>query len=312
MTQEMARRTFLAGGAALVLGGCAAGTGAAPDGSPPATTTPPTTATPTTTSPAKGDEPAFTDLERRFDARLGVWALDTGSGARVEHRADERFAFCSTHKVFSAAAILHANTVGALDTVVRYTRADLVAPSPISDQHVEVGMSLRDLCDAAVRYSDNTAANLLFGQIGGPPALASFLRSSGDTTTDCSRIEPDLSSAVPGDLRDTTTPRAWGQDLRAVTLGDTLPADKRAILVDWLVRNTTGRALVRAGAPAGWTVGDKTGSGHYGTRNDIAVLWPPDAAPVVLAILSSRPGEDDRYDDQLLAEAARATLTALA
>ena len=248
-------------------------------------------------------------LEQQFDARLGVWAWGTGDTALVEYNADQRFAYCSTHKVFSAAAVLQRHTIPELDTIVHYTEADLAKVAPITSQHVATGMSLRDLCDAAVRYSDNTADNLLFAQIGGPAGMQAFLRSLGDTVSDSSRIEPDLNSAVPGDVRDTTTPQAWGGDLQRVVLGDVLSPDKRAILIDWMVTNLTGTNLIRAAAPAGWKVGDKTGNGSYGTRNDIAVLWPPTGDPLTMVVMSSRPQPDAAIDDHLTARAAQAVMT---
>jgi beta-lactamase class A len=256
-------------------------------------------------------DPSFRALEVEYGARIGVWARNTATGSHVEHRADERIAFCSTCKAFSAAAVLHDRSISDLDTVVRYTAADLVQPSPITSQHVASGMTIRELCDAAVRYSDNTAANLLLTQIGGPAGLQTYLRSLGDTVTNSSRLEPTLNAAVPGDERDTTTPRAWGVDLQTVVLGDALPTDKRAVLTDWLVRNTTGNTLIRAAAPAGWSVADKTGSGDYGTRNDIAVLWPPDDGPLVLVVMSTRTNQNDPFDDTLVAKAASAALTAV-
>ncbi len=133
------------------------------------------------------------------------------------------------------------------------------------------------------------------------------LRALGDNVTRCDRYEVALSDAVPGDLRDTSTPRALATDLRAYVLGTTLSADKRAVLTDWLKRNTTGDKAIRAGAPDGWTVGDKTGTGGYGTRNDIAIVWPPRAAPIALAVLSRRDTKDAERDDALIARAAKVT-----
>jgi beta-lactamase class A len=250
-------------------------------------------------------------LEREFDARLGVWAVNTANRARIEYQADQPFAFCSTHKVFSAAAVLHQHSIPALDTIVPVHASDVVDNSPITQQHINGGMTLRAICDAAIRYSDNTAANLLFSEIGGPAALQSFIRSLGDTTTNCSRNEPALNSAVPGDVRDTTTPRVWGEDLQRVTLGDVLPATKRAMLVDWLVHNLTGGSLIRAAVPQTWKVADKTGSGNYGTRNDIAVIWPPADEPIVMATMSSRARKNDKIDDRLIARTAQTALRAL-
>ncbi|WP_428981495.1 class A beta-lactamase [Nocardia brasiliensis] len=252
----------------------------------------------------------FADLEKAFDARLGVYAIDTETGRTVEYRADERFPYTSTFKALAAAAVLEATTPADLDHRISYIRADLVRNSPVTEQNVDRGMTLRDLLDAAVRYSDNTAGNLLFDQLGGPKGLEQKLRGIGDQVTQMDRTEPELNTAVPGDTRDTSTPRALATDLRSYALGNVLPADDRALFVEMLRTNTTGGELIRAGAPSDWLVGDKTGGGEHGTRNDIAVVWPPNRAPIVLSVLSTRLQADATYDNALIARAAKAALTA--
>ncbi|MFG3343646.1 class A beta-lactamase [Streptomyces sp. NPDC048018] len=253
----------------------------------------------------------FVRLERRFDARLGVHAVDTGDGSVLAHRADERFAYASTYKALAAAAVLKENAPGTLDRVVRYTRGDLVTHAPITERHVDTGMTLRALCDAAVRHSDNTAGNLLFRVLGGPKGFQAALAGIGDATTRADRYETALNEATPGDLRDTSTPRALATDLRAYALGDVLDTEGKALFVDWLKRNTTGDDVIRAGVPTGWQVGDKTGTADYGTRNDIGILWPPDRAPIVLAVLSSRAAPKAEHDDRLIAQATAAVVAAL-
>ncbi|MFI7249216.1 class A beta-lactamase [Micromonospora chalcea] len=250
-------------------------------------------------------------LERRFGARIGVYAVDTGTGRTLAHRADERFAYASTCKALAAGAMLAATSGADRDRVVRYRRADLVAHSPVTERHVETGMTLRDAAEAAVRYSDNTAGNLLFDALGGPAGFERALREVGDQVTRPARTEPELNAATPGDERDTSTPRALAGSLRAYALGEALPSADRDLLLGWMRASTTGSGLVRAGVPAGWQVADKSGTGGYGTRNDIAVVWPPDRAPIVLAVMSSRDSRDAEPDDALVAQAAQATVTAL-
>jgi beta-lactamase class A len=165
-------------------------------------------------------------------------------------------------------------------------------------------MTLTQLCDAAVRYSDNAAADALYAKLGGPTVLQTFVRSLGDSTTQMQRIEPDLSFAVPGDERDTTTPHAWGSDFRELLLGRTLTQKERSILGNWMVGNTTGSTLIRQAIPVGWKVADKTGSGWYGTRNNIAIVWPPGRAPWVLAVMSSKSAQAAPINDRLVAQAA--------
>ncbi len=263
-------------------------------------------------STAAGDQDReFRRLEKRFDARLGVYAIDTGTGATVRYRADERFAYTSTFKALAAAEVLDETTDAELDRLVRYTADDLVTYSPITEQHVDDGMTLRAIADAAVRYSDNTAGNLLLRHLGGPQGFEKELREIGDKVTDPARYETALNEARPGDRRDTSTARALAEDLRAYAVADALEPGDRDVLNGWLRGNTTGGELIRAGVPDGWVVGDKTGAGGYGTRNDIAVLWPPDRAPIVLAVLSSRDEKDAGYDNALIARATEVVIATL-
>ncbi|OOC53665.1 MULTISPECIES: class A beta-lactamase [Nocardiopsis] len=254
----------------------------------------------------------FERLEEEFDVRLGVYALDTGTDRVVEFQADERFAYCSTFKALAFGAVLDRTPVDGLDRVVTFSEADLVFHSPVTRKHVDSGMTLREIGDAALRHSDNTASNLLLEELGGPEGLEEALRGIGDDVTRVDRVAPEMAEAVPGDVRDTSTPRAMATSLRAFALGDVLPEDGRGVLVGMMRANTTGDGLIRAGVPKGWTVGDKTGACGYGTRHDIGVLWPPEGAPVVLAVMSSRDEAGAEYDDALVAQATELAVGALA
>ncbi|MGK5628928.1 class A beta-lactamase [Streptomyces sp. URMC 123] len=259
----------------------------------------------TTTAPAAPYAARFKELERVYGARLGVHAVDTGTGREVSYNDGERFAYASTFKALAAGAVLRKYSLGGMDRVIRYSRDDLIQHSPVTERHVDTGMSLRDLCEAAVRYSDNTAANLLLDALGGPQGLDAALEEMGDDVIRMERREPELSRWTPGELRDTSTPRAMAEDLRAFVLGDALGKDEREQLTRWLRTNVTGDELIRAGVPKDWVVGDKTGTGSYhGARNDIAVVWPPGGAPIVMAIMSNRTAKDAAYDNKLIADAA--------
>lgn len=253
----------------------------------------------------------FADLEIAYDARVGVFALDIASGRTLAHRADERFAYCSTFKALAAGAVLSRRTIEALDENILYSADDLVDHSPVTQQHVGTGMTIRALCDAAVRFSDNTAANLLFRDLDGPSGLNGVLAGIGDDVTRMDRIETDLNTAIPGDDRDTTTPAAFAKALAAFAVGDVLPQEKQTILRDWMAGNSTGDELIRAGLPAGWVVEDKSGGGAYGTRNDIGIVWPPSGGPIALSVFSTRGAPEATYDNALIAEAARVALDSL-
>ncbi|SFX23304.1 beta-lactamase class A [Thermoactinomyces sp. DSM 45891] len=256
---------------------------------------------------------AFTDLEKKFEARLGVYAIDTGTGRTVTHRSDERFAYASTFKTLIVGMLLKQKSVDQLNELITYTKEDVTRSgyAPITEKHIDTGMTLRELCDATLRYSDNAALNLILEEIGGPKVARQELMRIGDHTTKPSRFEPDLNEATPGDIRDTSTPKALATSLKAFTLENVLPMEKRNMLIDWMKRNTTGDKLIRAGVPDGWIVGDKTGSGGYGTRNDIAIVWPPNRAPIVIAMLSSRGEKDATYNEELIAQATKEVVHAL-
>lgn len=272
--------------------------------------TAPEAASQSSAAPARVTQ-ALAALEKKYDARLGVYALDTGTGRTVGYHADERFAHCSTHKALSAGTLLKRESDARLARVVHYSQDDVLPYSPITSQHVKDGLPLREVIKAALQYSDNTAANLMLARLGGPAGLQRAMRAMGDETTNLDRTEPTLNTVPPGTTRDTSTPRALGTDLRRFLLGHVLSAAHRRTMVTWMRGNTTGDAQIRAGVPKGWAVADKTGSGDYGVTNDIAVAWRPSGAPVVIALLSHRTAKDDEADNALLADATRATLPGL-
>ncbi|MDR6973296.1 class A beta-lactamase [Leifsonia shinshuensis] len=292
--------------AAAVLTGCSA-----QDAAPTSPSAAPHPARTTEELRSRAAQRALADLESQYRATLGAYALDTGTGRSVAYRADERFAYASTSKALLAGALLARISDEQLDATVRFSSDDLVPYSPVTETAVASGMTVRAVVEAALRQSDNTAANLLFRQLGGPSELEKALRELGDETTEVDRTEPDLNEAAPGDVRDTSTPRALAADLRAYALGDALPPEKRELLVDDLTGNATGDPLIRAGAPTGWTVSDKSGAASFGTRNDVAVLTAPGRSPVVMVVLSRKASKDAAYDDALIADAARVLSTAL-
>ena len=233
-----------------------------------------------------GFERQIAAVEHRTGGRLGVAALDTGTNRHIEYRAFEAFPMCSTFKLLLAGAILARVDAGKdrLGRTVPYSNHDLLDHAPVTTAHVaDGGLTVRALCAAAIEESDNTAANLLLATIGGPNGLNAFVRSLGDRITQLDRTKPSLNEAAIGDPRDTTTPHAMSKDAQNLVLGSELSKASRELLVSWLAAAQTGLSAIRAGIPASWRAGDKTGSGERGTRNDVAILWPPGGAPIVVA-----------------------------
>lgn len=231
-------------------------------------------------------DPRLAALETSIGGRVGVFAFELGSGNVLAHRADDRFAMCSTFKALLAAAVLARVDAGLLSLERRlpFAPADLIDHSPVTRAHAAAGaLSVGELAAAAVVVSDNTAANLLLGALGGPAALTEWVRGLGDPATRLDRLEPALNANGPGDLRDTTTPRAMARTLAQVTTGSPLAPASRERLVAWMKACTTGRNRLRAGLPAAWDAGDKTGTGNNGVAGDVAIAFPPGRAAVAVA-----------------------------
>ncbi|MFC5768898.1 class A beta-lactamase [Thauera sinica] len=233
-------------------------------------------------------------LEADVGGRLGVYVVDTQSGAGYGYRPDERFLMLSSFKLLASALVLHRVDAG-LDSLARrisYGREDLVPWSPVTGRHAGgEGMTLAGLCEAAVTTSDNTAANLILASYGGPAALTAYLRQLGDTVTRLDRNEPTLNDKHPHEPFDTTSPRAMVGSMRKLVLGEALSAASRERLQQWLLGNTTGGRRLKAGLPADWRIGDKTGTAGM-DANDVGVVWPPGRAPLlVAAYLADSPAE---------------------
>jgi len=251
---------------------------------------------------------AMRAIEQEAGARLGVAVLDTGSGAAFEYRGQERFPMCSTFKFLLAAQALHAaeQGKGSLDARIRYKRSALVPNSPATGPHADgAGMTVRELCEATVSLSDNTAANLLLARLGGPAGFTRYLRGLGDTVTRLDRIEPAMSECKPGDVRDTTSPLAMLSSLQKVTLGNAITPASCQQLLEWLLNCKTGDHSLRAGA-SGWKVANKTGAGP-GTRNDVGLLWRPgtQAAPLLVSSFLTGSRAPMAGRDVVLASVAR-------
>jgi beta-lactamase class A len=260
----LSRRTFLAASSALLLNGHTA-----------------------VASPIRGFAGEIQAARDRIGGRLGLHVLDTHTGGRWSFDDGSRYAMASTFKMSLAAAILQRTDLGAisLDEQVKLQASDMLSHAPVTSKHLGKGaMTVRELCAAVVEASDNPAANLLLKMIDGPAGLTRFFRSLGDRETRLDRYELDLNSNLPGDLRDTTTPRAMVHSMEQVLTKEVLSPISRELLLGWMINASTGLKMVRQGLPAQWKVGDKTGRGANGAVNDLVITWPPGRKPVLMAL----------------------------
>ena len=295
MTTGFDRRTLIGGAGALALVGCY----------------------PRRDEPKAEETPQpflLNDLEERHGGRLGVAVLDVGSQRRVSWRGQERFAFCSTFKAFLAVATLERvqREEEQLDRAVAVTRADMIPHAPVTEKAIGRTLTIRELMQAAVEVSDNPAANILIREMGGIAVWRSWWPTFGDTTTVISRLEPDLNTALPNDPRDTCLPDQTIANIRELAFSDRLTPEHDQLISGWMIASPTGPNRIKAGAPQGWTVAHKTGTGANGATNDIGMLTPLSGSPVLMAAyFTGAPEATDDQRDAVIAEATRRALKAL-
>lgn len=255
-------------------------------------------------------------LEVSSKSRIGAVAFDTATGKTVVYRSGERFPMLSTFKALAAAAVLkkaRTSDPGLMTRVIRWKSSEVKENSPVTEKHVADGMTVAQLCDAAITQSDNTAGNMLLKQIGGPAGLTKYIRTLKDPISRLDRWETELNDWNPKEKRDTTTPASMARNLQKVTLGNALDARDRAQLNAWLRANKTGDERIRAGLPKSWIIGDKTGaSSHYGSTNDIAVIrTSASAAPLIMTIYTTHRTADAPNDNKVIADTATILARAL-
>jgi len=253
----------------------------------------------------------FTELEQRFKGRLGLayWAGDTTNGWRF----DERFVYCSTFKMYLAAAMFVRAQQGLedLERQVPITQSDMISHAPITGKAVGGTLSIRALMKGTVEESDNPAANILLREMGGLDAMRQFYRDIGDTTTKVDRFEPEM-NRLDGD-KDTIQPLQSMSNIKRLLISDDTPlnAASKAELLKWMRDTPTGKDRIKAGLPDGWTVAHKTGTGGYGPTNDIGVITTATGHPVVIAIyFHGSPESTPEGREQAIAEATRAVVIA--
>lgn len=245
------------------------------------------------------------ELEATSGGRLGISAINTANDQNIQYRGNERFPTASTFKMMGAALILKISMTRSniLQEKIFYKKQDLQPWSPITEKHIDNGMTVLDLVMATMQYSDSTAINLLMKKWGGPQAVTAFARSIGDDTFSLDNYEPV--NTDPKNPQDSTTPFAMQKSLQKIAFGHVLGKTQREQWVTWMKNNITGDTRIRAGVPKGWVVANRTGSGNYGVRNDIGIIWPPNCAPIVLAIYLNYDKKDAVPRDDVLAQATQ-------
>ena len=291
------RRGFLTGMTAVGLGACSPATHAV-----------------SSSVPARLETFDLSALETPDGGRLGFVAHDQGSGRTLAWRSEERFVYCSTFKMFLAAATLLRIQSGEerLDRPVPVTRADMANHAPVTEPAIGTTLTVETLMKAIVEVSDNPAANLLLKALGGLEAMRAFYRGIGDDSTTVDRFEPEM-NRLDGD-KDTITPLQSAANIKRLFLSPETPlsAASRAMLQGWMFTSPTGLDRIKAGVPAGWRVEHKTGTGGYGPTNDIGLVYPPAGDPVIIAAyFHAASASTPAQNEAVIADATRLALRTL-
>lgn len=251
-------------------------------------------------------------LEKSFDGKIGVYAIDTSNNQIVSYRTDERFPVQSTMKLIGVAALLKKSEhdKNLLQEKIYYTQDDLIPWHPITGKYVNGGMTFEALAEAAMSYSDNCAINLIEKKLGGPKSVTDFAHYIGDEKFNVEHYDGNL-NANPKNIQDTSTPKNMAINVQKLLLGNILTQTQQRKLMTWMINNTTGYKRIRAGVPIGWVVAEKTGGGlggHYGIANDIGILWSPLCKPIVLSIYTVRNKQDAKSQDDIVASTTKIVL----
>jgi beta-lactamase class A len=247
-----------------------------------------------------------------FNGRIGVYAINIFDNKIIGYKEEERFPFCSTSKLIVVSLLLknmESNPIY-LAKVIQYNKRDVKRSgyAPVTSNNLNQGMDLLSLAKAAIEHSDNLAMNLIIKEVGGISEVNKFAKIINDHSFRLDRMEPELNTSIPNDIRDTTTPKAMVNTLQKLILGNVLNLNSKNLLLDMLKHNTTGATKIRSVIPNNWVVADKTGSGDYGTNNDIAIIYPFESKPIIIAIYTTQFIKKSKRNDRIVSDVAKLAL----
>ncbi|HLR18370.1 MAG TPA: class A beta-lactamase [Staphylococcus sp.] len=251
------------------------------------------------------------DLEKKYNANIGVYALDTKTGKEIKYNANKRFAYASTFKAISSAMLLEKTPYDELDKKVHISKKDIVTYSPVLEKYVGKTLTLKQLIESTMLYSDNAANNIIIEELGGYEKVNERLEELGDKKTYPSRYEPELNYFSPNDKRDTSTPAAYGETLNKLIVNGKLDKKKKEFLIELMFNNKSGDTLIKDGAPKEFKVADKSGQAiTYASRNDIAFVYKKgQSKPIILVIFTNKNDKNAKPNDKLISEIANKILT---
>lgn len=153
------------------------------------------------------------DLEKKYNAKVGVSVINTKNDKAFNYNADERFAYASTFKTIISSILLEKYTYSQLNKEIQISKEDIVEHSPILENYVGKKITIKKLVEAMMLHSDNTAFNKSLEEIGGYKTVKRKLNSLGDNKTNPVRKETELNFYNPNNEKDTSTPKSYAKTI---------------------------------------------------------------------------------------------------
>lgn len=232
-----------------------------------------------------------------------------------------------------------------LEEMIQLTSRDLHPGSGTLSQLFQlpgVDLSLRNLMELMLLISDNSATDVVLREAGGGPAVTARMEALGlggirvDRPTSLligdfsgvkglpedgnvsleefrrlsrevsDRERQEASQVFDTDPRDTSTPEDMARLLEMIWRGEALSLESRDLLLDIMLRSTTGPERIKGILPPGTMVSHKTGT-IGGTTNDVGIVTLPDGAGhVVLVVLVKESTQPVPDRERAIAQVSRA------
>ncbi len=243
-------------------------------------------------------ESAFNEIIRTVPGHVGVGAtvLETGESATIN--GNEKFPMQSVYKVPIGMTVLHELDQGklTLQQQVQVSKSDFVGRrqhSPLRDRYPNgARVTVGELLRLMISESDGTACDVLLRVVGGPKAVADYLREINVNDVMVTSTEKQIGQDDSEQYRNWSSPLGATNLLRAVHEGRGLSPENQKLLLKLMTETPTGLNRLKGRLPKNTLVAHKTGSsntikGVTAATNDIGIIRLPNGRHLAIAVFVS-------------------------
>jgi beta-lactamase class A len=254
--------------------------------------------------------------------RVGVACSLPGKTLECDLAAGAGYPMQSTYKLPISMVVLHQVEQGRLklDQTVHIVPSQLAAPddySPLRDEHPHgaADVSIRELIQRAVTYSDNVASDTLLRAIGGGAVATAYFHSLGIDGIQIVYPEQAQNRDERLQYRNSATPRAYVALLRRLADNSPLSPEHTRFLFDCMYASHTGDHRLKALLPPGTPVADKTGTSGQNrptmnATNDFGLITLPNGQKLAVAVLIADSAAPFAVREHVIAEIGQAIYVA--